>query len=219
MKYIQIISLLILQVSTMAWGQTNSFPPSGNVKIFAAEDSWGEGICVVRPSGWSGIRFARNNPSSGNFNGNWSIGYNLSTGNDLSISANYNGIQYDGIFHISISSRNVGIGTTNPGTYKLAVEGKIGAREVNITAANPWPDYVFENDYKLAPLEELKVYLDRHPHLPAVPTAKEVEKNGVNVGEMNCLLLKKVEELTLHLIEIKKENGEMKKRLDALEKN
>lgn len=113
------------------------------------------------------------------------------------------------------TSGNVGIGTTNPGSYKLAVEGKIGAREVNVIATNPWPDYVFEKDYKLLSLEEIKNYIDQNQHLPEIPSAKEVEKNGVNLGEMNALLLKKIEELTLYTIEMNKKMEEMKKESES----
>jgi hypothetical protein len=99
---------------------------------------------------------------------------------------------------------NIGIGTTTPGSFKLAVEGKIGAREVNVTLTNPWPDYVFEKSYALPTLEEVKSYIDQNKHLPEVPSAKEMETNGVNLGEMNMLLLKKIEELTLYQIESNK---------------
>lgn len=111
---------------------------------------------------------------------------------------------------------NVGIGTTNPGTYKLAVEGTIGARKIKV-AQSTWADFVFDNDYCLPSLSELEKYIDKHRHLPGIPTAEQVEKEGVDLGEMNVKLLQKVEELTLYLIEIKKENADMKARLNALE--
>lgn len=95
---------------------------------------------------------------------------------------------------------NVGIGTAAPGSFKLAVEGKIGAREINVLTG-PWPDYVFEQNYSLPTLAELEAYIKVNKHLPEVPSASVVEENGVNLGEMNMLLLKKVEELTLYVIE------------------
>ncbi|WP_214228820.1 hypothetical protein [Pedobacter sp. B4-66] len=94
---------------------------------------------------------------------------------------------------------NVGIGTSDTKGYKLAVNGKIRAQEIKVEATN-WPDYVFDDSYKIMPLAELKEYIGINKHLPDVPSAKEVELNGVNLGEMNKLLLKKVEELTLMLI-------------------
>jgi hypothetical protein len=105
-------------------------------------------------------------------------------------------------------SGNVGIGTTDPKSFKLAVEGKIWAKEVQVALTNPGPDYVFEPTYNLKPLAEIETYIKENKHLPEVPSAKEMEKNGVQLGEMNMLLLKKVEELTLYVIE---QNKEMKK--------
>jgi hypothetical protein len=99
---------------------------------------------------------------------------------------------------------NVGIGTTTPGTFKLAVEGKIGAREVVVTNA-AWADYVFDTAYDLRPLSEVESFIKINKHLPEIPSAEEVRTNGHKLGEMDVLLLTKVEELTLYMIEIKKE--------------
>lgn len=113
---------------------------------------------------------------------------------------------------------NVGIGTTSPDA-KLAVKGTIHAQEVRVDLNGAVaPDYVFENDYSLMPLDELKTYLDTNKHLPEVPSAKEMEANGVNLKEMNLLLLKKVEELTLHVIELKKRDDEQQKEIVHLKK-
>ena len=94
------------------------------------------------------------------------------------------------------SNGNVGIGTTDPKGYKLAVAGKAIAEEVTVKLQANWPDYVFEPTYNLSPLDSIKTYIDKNKHLPEVPSAKEMEKNGVNLGEMNMLLLKKIEELS-----------------------
>lgn len=95
---------------------------------------------------------------------------------------------------------NVGIGTTAP-NEKLTVNGTIYGKEVKVDLNVPAPDYVFEKDYNLPSLEEIQGYIDQHKHLPEVPSAKEIEIKGINVGEMNMILLKKVEELTLYLLE------------------
>ena len=105
---------------------------------------------------------------------------------------------------------NVGIGTDAPGTYKLAVEGKVGAREVVVTNSS-WSDYVFKPDYKLRPLSEVQSFITANGHLPEVPSEKEVIANGQNLGEVNAILLKKIEELTLYLIEQQSEIDELKK--------
>ncbi len=99
---------------------------------------------------------------------------------------------------------NVGIGTTNPGTYKLAVEGKIGARSVKVTTAS-WADYVFAPTYHLMSLPETEAYIQENQHLPNIPSAAEVKQNGFHLEEMDAKLLAKIEELTLYAIAQEKE--------------
>ncbi len=103
------------------------------------------------------------------------------------------------------SNGNVGIGTTSPDS-KLTVKGKIHAEEVKVDLSVPGPDYVFASDYKLPSLEELQQYIEKNKHLPNIPSAKEMEANGVELGVMNMKLLEKIEELVLYVIELKKEN-------------
>jgi hypothetical protein len=110
---------------------------------------------------------------------------------------------------------SVSIGTTDPKGYKLAVAGKAIAEEIVVKLQANWPDYVFEKNYNLRPLAEVENYVNQNKHLPEVPAAKEMEANGVNVGEMNMLLLKKVEELTLYVIELKKENEAQFEKIEA----
>jgi hypothetical protein len=98
-------------------------------------------------------------------------------------------------------SGSVGIGTTAVGTTKLAVEGNIGARKVIVTAANPFPDYVFNPNYRLTPLDSVAQYIRLHRHLPEIPSADSVAKNGLDLGGNQEALLKKIEELTLYIIE------------------
>lgn len=107
---------------------------------------------------------------------------------------------------------NLGIGTTMP-KERLSVNGKIRAHEIKVETAN-WPDYVFEDDYKLMSLAELEKYIKTNKHLPEIPTAIEVKQNGIELGEMNRLLLKKIEELTLHLIDMGNENKNLKKTIE-----
>ena len=110
---------------------------------------------------------------------------------------------------------DVGIGTTNPDS-KLTVKGNIHAEEVKVDLSVPGPDYVFEPTYDLKSLEEIEKFIKSEKHLPEIPSAKEMEANGVQLGEMNMLLLKKIEELTLHLIEKDKEVNELKETVMAL---
>ena len=110
---------------------------------------------------------------------------------------------------------NVGIGKTNP-SEKLEVNGTIRSKEVKVEAT-PWPDYVFASDYDLKSLAETKGYIDEHSHLPGMPSAKEVEENGIALGEMNAKLLEKIEELTLLLIEKDQQMKDLIKRVEKLE--
>jgi hypothetical protein len=119
--------------------------------------------------------------------------------------------------YMTINGGNVGIGTTDPQGYRLAVAGKVIAEEIVVKLRGNWPDYVFEENYNLLPLTEVENYINQNKHLPEVPAAKEMEKNGVNLGEMNMLLLKKVEELTLYVIELKKEMSEQSKNIQMLQ--
>lgn len=108
---------------------------------------------------------------------------------------------------------NVGVGTTEPGDYKLAVDGKIQAEELKIVVSVPSSDYVFEKDYKLITITDLENFITENKHLPQVPSAKEFEANGYNVGEMDNLLLKKIEELTLYIIQQQKEIEKLKSEM------
>ncbi|GGH00640.1 hypothetical protein [Pedobacter zeae] len=413
-----------------------------NLKIMAAEENWAEGLTIIRPNGWSGLRFTRNDPGTGNFEGNWALGYSGLTGNDFTISHQTGGIQHDALFHIRSDNQfvgigtaspqakldvkggalvlgshvlshntdgymslgnilenssptlqewvskttlllnaqdyasigfhdsgnrvdfiragnglidlgydggfgkaniglpngiwsaagNLGIGTTSPygklhivdagvsknagnenpitsgglviqantggrsqingaqlefaipantdgnniysqgriitvaandqsynatgrmilGTRrmfdkngsgqqwyygdditidgsgyvgiginnpseKFTVNGKIKAKEIRVDGAGT-PDYVFEEDYKNLSLKEIEQYIKKNKHLPEIPSASEAAENGIALGEMNKLLLKKIEELTLHLIEKDKALSDVQERLLKLEK-
>lgn len=107
----------------------------------------------------------------------------------------------DGLI-VKINTGNICIGTITP-TEKLEVNGTIRSKEVKVEAS-PWPDYVFEPNYELPTLEEIEKFIKSEKHLPEVPSSAEVEENGIALGEMNALLLKKIEELTLHQIEMMK---------------
>jgi hypothetical protein len=112
---------------------------------------------------------------------------------------------------------NLGIGTTNP-TERLSVNGNIRAKKLIISQQN-WSDYVFAKGYKLRSLAEVENYFKTNQHLPDVPSAKEVVSKGINVGDTQALLLKKIEELTLYVIELKKENMTIKNEFENLKKS
>lgn len=121
-----------------------------------------------------------------------------------------------GVLHFKITPNgNVGIGTANP-QHKLAVNGAIKAKDIIVTSAD-WSDYVFTPGYPLPPLSAVEAHIQARGHLPGIPSAREVEANGVSVGRMQAKLLEKVEELTLHLIRQEKQNQELRARLARLE--
>lgn len=117
-------------------------------------------------------------------------------------------------------SGSVGIGTnlgTNPNSYLLAVNGTIGAKAVKVeVSSTTWSDYVFDKNYKLKTIKELEFFVKTYKHLPDVPSAIEVEKDGIDIATMDATLLAKIEELTLYLIQQNKKIEILEKELAAL---
>ncbi|NLR63244.1 hypothetical protein HGH92_02895 [Chitinophaga varians] len=115
------------------------------------------------------------------------------------------------LLHIGANG-NVGIGTNNPQT-KLAVKGTVLAQRVKVSvAAAEWPDFVFSKNYTLPSLQEVENYISQHQHLPDMPAAADVAKDGHDLGEMNRKLLQKVEELTLYIIDLQKRIATLEQR-------
>ena len=120
---------------------------------------------------------------------------------------------------ISYQGGNVGIGTNANAEYSLAVAGDVITEKVKVKIQAEWPDYVFDDNYEGLSLEQLETYVDEHNSLPNIPTTQEVgEMDGIDLGEMNRLLLEKVEELTLYLIDQNKVNQQQSNEIQALKK-
>ena len=109
----------------------------------------------------------------------------------------------------------VGIGTSNP-TYPLSVNGQIQSKEIRVETG--WSDYVFEKNYKLRSLSEIEKYIQQHQHLPGIPAAKEIQENGLPVGEMNTKMMEKIEELTLYTIQLEKRINQQQLQIQKQER-
>ncbi|MNL39405.1 hypothetical protein D3C87_1616830 [compost metagenome] len=116
-----------------------------------------------------------------------------------------------------LGNGNLGIGTESPDA-KLAVNGTIHSKEVKVDISG-WPDYVFKKEYDLPTLAEVEKHIAEKGHLENIPSEEEVIKNGVNLGEMNAKLLQKIEEMTLYMIEMKKENEIVKNENKLMKEN
>ena len=111
----------------------------------------------------------------------------------------------------------IGAFANPPPDAKLAVDGYIYARKLTVTSQS-WADYVFDSAYKLAPLNEVEDFIQKNKHLPGMIPAAAVEKKGVDVGENQAVLLKKIEELTLYLIEQNKKINQLQKQVKQQDK-
>ncbi|MBC7774611.1 MAG: hypothetical protein H7246_04170 [Phycisphaerae bacterium] len=118
----------------------------------------------------------------------------------------------------------VGIGISDPanmpGNYKLYVADGILTEKVKVALKNTgdWADYVFADNYKLRSLTEVESFIRENKHLPGVPSAEEVQKTGIDVATMDAKLLEKIEELTLYMIELKKDNEQLRKEMMLIQK-
>ncbi|WP_157637965.1 hypothetical protein [Flexithrix dorotheae] len=114
----------------------------------------------------------------------------------------------------------VGIGTedTSNGNYKLYVKDGIRTEKVKVDVSSNWADFVFEEDYKLRSLQEVETFVKENKHLPEIPSATEVEEEGIDLGAMDAKLLQKIEELTLYMIEQDKKVNTLIKKVEQLER-
>jgi hypothetical protein len=103
-------------------------------------------------------------------------------------------------------------GTTVPTGYMLSVAGKAICTELRVQLTGAWPDYVFDSKYKLPSFDKLRQYINENKHLPNIPAAKDIEKSGMDVGDMQRRMMEKIEELTLYVLELEKKVSAMEKR-------
>lgn len=159
----------------------------------------------------------------------WGENYGVSIGTQNASAGNYsfavlNNVNTDGSPSVGESKPllyvrgdgNVGIGTSTP-QAKLAVKGDIFAQRIKVIQSG-WADFVFQPDYELPSLQEVESFIRINRHLPQIPSAQQVEKEGLDIGEMNKKLLQKIEELTLYIIEMKKESTAQRAELERIKK-
>lgn len=141
-----------------------------------------------------------------------------STGDDLI----RNQASADQIGNVRISGNgffggNIGVGTVDTKEYKLGVNGAAIFGKAVVRNYGSWPDYVFEENYKLPPLSEIESYVKREKHLPGLASAKEIERDGMDILSTNKALTELVEQMTLRLIEMDKSLQALKEKVKALE--
>lgn len=130
---------------------------------------------------------------------------------------NITGSSNTAVLVTDFATNTVGIGTFTPAPgYKLSVDGKIISEELRIRNSTNWPDYVFSEDYNLMSLTDLEKAINTHQHLPNIPSAAEVETEGILVGEMQKRMMQKIEELTLYVIDINKQNQALNSEVKLL---
>ncbi|WP_211999969.1 hypothetical protein [Chitinophaga sp. HK235] len=122
----------------------------------------------------------------------------------------------NGSLFLNPNGGGVGIGVHDTKGYRLAVAGSMIAERVVVKNYQNWPDFVFAKNYQLPSLQEVETYVNTHQHLPGIPSAATVKEKGIDLEEMNSKLLQKVEELTLYLIQVDKENKELKAELKTI---
>ena len=215
MKNTLVLILLILLNCHYSYSQTNTFP--GNVGIGTANPLSGGSA-----ASWLTLNGTTNYSGGSIYAVNGIIkGFSFVDNDGLLTQQANSGQKFvvnNATTAVTITpSGEVGIGTaTPPNGYKLAVNGKVIAESMTIKLQGSWPDYVFHQNYSLIPLADVKTYIDQNHHLPEIPPAKDLEKNGLNLGEMNMLLTKKIEEMTLYLITIDKMLKDQQKEIDQL---
>lgn len=150
--------------------------------------------------------------------GQWGIEYIASGTSGLNFWKPYTSNNFGNYFMYLADNGKVSIGldpnevTTYNGDYKLYVANGIMTEKVKVALKNTtdWADYVFKTNYDLMPLAEVEDFISKNGHLPNVPSAEEVVESGIDVAKMDAKLLEKIEELTLYIIELKKEINELK---------
>jgi hypothetical protein len=194
----------------------------------------GYGYGVSGTGGYVGVSGAANATTyTGNAYGVYGVASGSTAGTRIGVYGSASGAatseaNWGGYFPTKTYSSEIRVGTLNGATGFIAcIGGKLIAEEVRVELEASWPDYVFDADYNLMPLEQLKKEINQHKHLPGIPSAAQIEEQGgVDLGAMQTKLVEKVEELTLYLIQLKEQNDKLQAtneklqvRMTAIENN
>lgn len=206
-------------LQTITWDFADYTVQSGYIvrfRIYGWQASSGTGTLRLNNVSLLGaVTQTTNNPGSGNspfiLSGN-NVGLDTTPTQKLDINGN---IRTTGKLLVGDISDNT---ISNLKDYSLVVNGSALFTMATVKLNSDWPDYVFANDYDLKPLEEIERYIFEKGHLPNIPSAKEVSESGINLGEMDANLLRKIEELTLYSIEQDKKIKKQRDRLEQIEK-
>lgn len=199
-------------------GSATELNPLNNVGVFGeAKNATGYNHGIV---GYVNSSTGYYNAGVSSFVGlNTSATYNRAIWGEAPVANNHYAGFFNGNVDIKSGVVTIGDGTLcTPAGYKLFVEQGILTEKVKvaINCSSAWADYVFANDYKLKPLSEVEAYIKENKHLPNIPSASELVSEGLNLGEMQAKQMEKIEELTLYMIEMKKEIDTLKKENQSL---
>jgi hypothetical protein len=199
-------------------GSATGLNPLNNVGVYGeAKNASGYNSGVIGTV--TSTTGAYNTGTSGQVYLNTSAAWNRAIAGYAPIAPNHFAGYFDGNVDIKSGVVTIGNGTLcTPTGYKLFVEEGILTEKVKVAVncSTAWADYVFANDYKLKPLSEVEAYVKENKHLPNIPSASELVNDGLNLGEMQAKQMEKIEELTLYMIEMKKEIDTLKKENQSL---
>lgn len=196
---------------------TNSYAQDQNILIGLGAPAYGVKIKAnfTSTGGWARGYSIVNQDNTQEFFGLGALGSSSNGASQMVYG--YIGPDYNTSYMYFLPNGNVGIGSKAPGS-KLAVNGVVTAKEIKVTnAATDWPDFVFQPAYKLIPLNSLSKKIKQLGYLPGMPSADMVRNNGLSVGAIINVQQKKIEELTLYIIQLQEQMEKMKSDIQKID--